>query len=98
MQELRSCDEVGERGRAVWYTCWAHCWMGWKKCIDNRRQSVARVVKSLASVRVTSAVVLFQSCLAMGFTFFFALLLTNKVVTKSHSLRLAKPVGRTWNE
>jgi hypothetical protein len=44
-KELRSCDEVGESGNAVWYTCCAHCWMGWKKCIDNRRQSIREVVQ-----------------------------------------------------
>ena len=50
-----NCDEVGESGTAVWYTCCAHCWMGWKKCIDKRRQSVARLCRLVEALEQASA-------------------------------------------
>jgi len=39
-------DDFGDSGRAEWYMCEADCWMGWKKCIVNRRQSLARLSRS----------------------------------------------------
>jgi hypothetical protein len=35
-------EDFGDRGKAVWYMCWADIWIGRKKWRVNRRQSVVR--------------------------------------------------------
>ena len=38
----RSMEVSGDRGKAVWYMCWADIWIGRKKWRVNRRQSMAK--------------------------------------------------------
>jgi hypothetical protein len=38
----RRMEVSGDRGKAVWYMCWADSWIGRKKWRVNRRQSLVR--------------------------------------------------------
>ena len=62
IQDSCNCDEVGEKGMAV-YTCCAQCWMEWKKCIENRRQSVAKPYREVraSALVLASGLVSIQS-------------------------------------